>query len=174
MIKTILKRVVAEVGQLDDTEIVPTTPEIAKTQIPTLQVGVYHSLSPQLHDRFAAFGAWPEATHANWLSLSQMEELWEAPNEKAAALKKNLEIISANWENDAVALFQANRISVFALSEESTERIYLLWLDCFEEPEVWVYDTNGAARYLDLKAYLQAYLDDDTSAYNNSWVLAYK
>jgi hypothetical protein len=171
MISTLLKRALADVSEQDGVPITPLPAESDKMQVPTLQPGRYRSLSPQLKDRFALFGAWPEATHADWLSLGEMEELWAPMSPTATARKRNLSIIAENWQNDAISLFKENRISVFALSEEGTERIYLLWFDCVTEPEVWVYDANGEAHYRDLKAYLQAYLDDDLTAYENHWLL---
>lgn len=171
MIKTLLNRTLADVSEQDGTPVTPAPAEPHTMQIPTLQVGRYRPLSPQLTDRFALFGAWPEATHADWLSLTEMQDLWAPSSPVATARKQNVAIIAANWQNDAVALFKEDRISIFALSEEGTERMYLLWFDCIDEPEVWVYDTNGEAHYRDLKAYLQAYLDDDLTAYAKPWLL---
>ena len=171
MIKELLNRVLEEVGQQDEVEIVPEPAEPSQDQIPTLQADYYRPMSPQLRERFTSFGAWPEATHADWLSLGQMAELWTDPNATPSGKQRNLVVMTDNWPNDATALFKADRISVFALSEEGNERMYLLWFDCIEEPEVWVYDTNGEAHYRDLKTYLEAYLDDDLTAYNRHWIL---
>jgi hypothetical protein len=171
MIDNLLRRTLADVSEQGGAPVTPSPAETDKTQVPTLQLRRYRSLSPQLKDRFALFGAWPEATHADWLSLAEMEELWAPLSSTAIARKQNLDIIAENWQNDAVTLFKENRISIFALGEEGTERIYLLWFDCVDEPEVWVYDTNGEAHYRDLKAYLQAYLDDDLTAYEKHWLL---
>lgn len=171
MITTLLKRALADISEQDGEPVTPLPAEPDKTQVPTLQAGRYRPLSPQLKERFALLGAWAEATHADWLSLTQMEALWSPTSPTAAARKQNLTTIADNWQNDAVALFKEDRISVFALAEEGTERMYLLWFDCVDEPEVWVYDTNGEAHYRDLKAYLQAYLDDDLTAYEKHWLL---
>jgi hypothetical protein len=171
MITTLLKRTLADVSEQDGEPVTPTAAEPDQTRVPTLQPGRYRPLSPQLKDRFALFGAWYEASHADWLSLTEMEDLWAPTESAAAARRKNLAVIAENWQNDAVSLFKEDRISIFALSKEGTERMYLLWFDCVDEPEVWVYDTNGEAHYRDLKAYLQAYLDDDLTAYEKHWLL---
>ena len=170
MIASLLQKVVEEVQEMDETASAPTPAE-AFDQIATLQAGVYRPLSTQVRERFAQFGAWPEATHADWLSLADITALWEPKDATALARQKNLAVLSKNWPNDATALFKADRISVFALGQEGTERIYLLWFDCMDEPELWVYDTNGEAHYRDLQSYLEAYLADDLSAYEEHWLL---
>jgi hypothetical protein len=156
-------------------EMTQSTPDAASAealdQIATLQVGFFRPLSAQLRERFAQFGAWLEATHADWLGLADITALWELRDATALARQKNLTVLSQNWPNDATALFRADRISVFALRQEGTERIYLLWFDSMDEPELWVYDTNGEAHYRDLQSYLEAYLTDDLSAYEENWLL---
>jgi hypothetical protein len=170
MISSLLLKVVEQVQ-----EMTQSTPDAASAealdQIATLQVGVFRPLSAQLRGRFAQFGAWLEATHAEWLSLADITALWEPRDATALARQKNLTVLSQNWPNDATALFRADRISVFALGQEGTERIYLLWFDSMDEPELWVYDTNGEAHYRDLQSYLEAYLTDDLSAYEENWLL---
>ncbi|MCW4461239.1 hypothetical protein OK349_05930 [Sphingomonas sp. BT-65] len=73
------------------------------------------------------------------------------------------------WPNDPYILFRPERLSLFAGSEYNYEKIYLLWLDFEDEPELWVYDANGESRYRDLACYLRAYLTDDVSAASISW-----
>jgi hypothetical protein len=48
----------------------------------------------------------------------------------------------------------------------------LLWLDDEDEPELWVYDSNGESRYKDLAEYLKAYINDDLSAASKRWIIA--
>ena len=50
----------------------------------------------------------------------------------------------------------------------------MIWFDDVAEPEFWVYDSNGMARYENLKSYLEAYLSDDISAYNKNPMLTVK
>jgi hypothetical protein len=68
-------------------------------------------------------------------------------------------------------LFKPERLSVFACSDLTNEKIYLLWLDFEDEPELWAYDSNGESRYKDLREYLEAYLADDISAMERRWRL---
>jgi len=125
-----------------------------------------------LKARFEQFGAWQAATHANWLSLTEMVKLWNnSADTGISSTKKMLEIISENWPNDAIALFKPERISVFAAQDTGNERIYLLWFDFSDEPEVWVYDANGEAHYKNLEMYFTAFLDDNLSAFENRWIL---
>jgi len=63
------------------------------------------------------------------------------------------------------------RLSLFACSDINYEKIYLLWLDCEDEPERWVYDSNGESRYKDLEGYLNAFLAGDISACERRWQL---
>lgn len=76
------------------------------------------------------------------------------------------------WANEASALFRPERLSLFACSDLTNEKIYLLWLDFEDEPELWVYDSNGESRYQDLAEYLNAYLVDDVSAPERRWKLS--
>ncbi len=144
--------------------------ELAADMIPTLAPGVYQPTTPMLRDRFAKFGRWLRATHGHWLSLSDMAALWGEPDEPLlrdiAAMREGGE---KGWPNEASALFRPERLSLFAGSDLSNEKIYLLWLEFEDEPELWVYDSNGEARYRDLASYLQAYLTDDLSAFDRSW-----
>ena len=76
------------------------------------------------------------------------------------------------WPKEASALFRPERLSLFACSDLTNEKIYLLWLDFEDEPELWVYDSNGESRYKDLAEYLNAYLADDVSAAGRRWKLS--
>lgn len=173
MIEALLQEAVSANAELVDDGSAPLPADATVQQIPTLQPGFYRPLSPMLRARFAAFGAWTEATHGNWLDTKQMEALWaeSAADEEAERVRRNLRIIAENWPNDAAALFKPERVSVFAALPEGNERVYLIWFDCMDEPEVWAYDTGGDARHRNLAAYLQAYLDDDLSAYSKPWIL---
>lgn len=139
--------------------------------IPTLQTGIYRRISPMLRERYNNFGSWENATHGDWLSIDDMKELWkEKPTSYIENIKHQLHSCSQNWPNDACSLFKDNRISVFAADVNSFERIYIVWLDEVDEPEIWVYDSNGMARYKNLMCYLEAYLEDDLSAYNKLFI----
>ena len=149
----------------------PSTP--FSRGIPALEPGIYRPCSPMLQERFELCGRWTVATHGHWLSAHDMEALWSAA---ATASDPLLEGVKAMWEagregwpNEASALFQPERLSLFAGSDHGAEKIYLLWLDFEDEPELWVYDANGESRYHDLAAYLQAYLAEDVSAASISW-----
>jgi hypothetical protein len=139
--------------------------------IPTLAPDVFRPSSPMLEERFQLFGRWTTASHGHWLSTSDMETLWsDRGADPFVESIKQMQVASAEgWPNDASALFRPERLSLFAGSEYNNERIYLLWLDFEDEPELWVYDTNGESRYRDLASYLQAYLAEDVSAASRSW-----
>lgn len=172
MIKNKIEKVVEELK--DDSIIHPK--EDHKNKIPTLKIGVYREISPMLLERFNFLGAWEDSTHGDWLSISEMEVLWldddKILNERIKEIKNNLLSISNNWENDATAIFKNSRLSVFAASAYTNERIYLIWLDEIIEPEIWVYDTNGFSRFRDLELYLDSYINDDVEN-NHEWILAY-
>lgn len=141
--------------------------------VPTLAAGVYRKFSPQLKSRFEHVGRWQSATHGDWLGLDDMEHLWIAESDDDWTKRINLSRIAAeeNWGNDAAALFRPDRLTLFACHTDSNERIYLLWLDCTEEPELWVYDANGELRFLDLLEYLTIYVTGDTLLYSRPWRL---
>ncbi|HTH99283.1 MAG TPA: hypothetical protein VL574_17830 [Stellaceae bacterium] len=56
-----------------------------------------------------------------------------------------------------------------ACSDLGYDKIYLLWLEFEDEPELWTYDGNGESRYKNLQAYLQAYVTGDLGASDRSW-----
>ncbi len=139
--------------------------------IPTMEPNVFRPASPMLRERYENFSYWKNSTHGNWLSLSEMEELWsDKPSTYIQIIKNELISCSKNWPNDAYGLFRDNRLSVFAADDNSYERVYLIWLDETDEPELWCYDCNGMARYRNLRDYLQAYIEDDLSAYNKTFL----
>ena len=72
----------------------------------------------------------------------------------------------------ATGLFRPDRISLFAASDMTYARMYLIWFDETDDPEVWAYDTNGEARYENLHEYLQMYMGDDISPYKRQWRLS--
>ena len=136
------------------------------TKIPTLERNYYRDVSQMLKERYSILSYWKNATHGNWLSIEEMEMLWlDNSTPYINQLKNQIKAFSENWSNDASSLFKNNRISVFAIDDNGTEHIYLIWFDDVEEPEFWVYDSNGMARYKNIKTYLEAYLFDDLSAY---------
>lgn len=156
------------------TKLEPVEKEIDITSVPTIKSGVYQPVSPQLQTRFNYCGRWENATHAHWLSIKDMEQIANKSYSEDPLL---IEIYSQwngtrlNWPNDATVLFNSERISIFAASDYSFERIYLLWFDCKDEPEFWVYDSNGLSRYVDFNNYLLSFINDDTSASLLSWIL---
>lgn len=142
--------------------------------VPTLAKGVYKPFSPQLKARFEHIGRWEFATHGDWLGLDDMERLWtpELQDEWTTRIHLTRVASEENWENDAAALFRPDRLSLFAGDDNGYERIYLLWLDWTEEPELWAYDANGELRFVDLNEYLTAYVTSDTLHYSRPWKLA--
>jgi hypothetical protein len=141
--------------------------------VPTLTKGVYRPFSPQLRERFEHFGRWQAATHGDWLGLNDMERLWlpEPGDDWINEIRRSQALAEENWGNDAAALFRPDRLTLFAGHTDSNERIYLLWLDWTEEPELWVYDSNGELRFVDLREYLTAYVHSDTCHYSRPWRL---
>lgn len=150
-------------------------PEPASTafdgRIPTLENGVWKKASPMLQARFAHCGRWLSATHGSWLSIGDMEALWQEKIDDTFldVVKFNAEASRDNWDNHIWGLFRSCRLSLFAGSDFSYEAIFLLWLDSTEEPEIWAYDCNGESRYKNLDEYLKAYISDDVSACECSW-----
>ncbi|WP_204524159.1 hypothetical protein [Corticimicrobacter populi] len=142
-------------------------------KIPSLMKGVYKDASPMLTARFARYGRWAHATHGHWLSVADMETLWQddIQDELLDQIKFQAECLKTDWDNNVFGLFREDRLSLFAGSDIGNEAIFLLWLDGCDEPELWVYDANGESRYANLEVYLAAYLADDVSAANVSWRL---
>lgn len=142
--------------------------------VPTLDPSVRRPVTPMLRERFRFCGGWRLATHGDWLGIAEMElvasgDLTEPRISEIIAYK---DAAALDWPNDACGLFRADRVSLFAGSDLTYTRAYLLWFDGASEPEVWAYDSNGEARYADLDAYLRAALNDDLSAYDKRWRLA--
>jgi hypothetical protein len=148
-------------------------PAALRDEIPTLAPGVCRPCSPMLRERFELCGRWITATHGHWLSLTDMEALWSEAETAAdpflEGVKQSQITGTENWPNEASALFRPERLTLFAGSDYTYEKIYLLWLDFEDEPEVWTYDANGESRYRDLATYLRAYIADDVSAAEVSW-----
>ncbi len=151
----------------------PTTssPDAMGHEIPTLRPDVYRESSPMLSERYGLFGRWTVATHGHWLSLTDMKNLWNETggDETLDGIRHSWIAARENWSNDASALFRPERLSLFAGHDNNYERVYLLWLDCVDEPEVWAYDSNGESRYRNLAEYLRAYLNEDISAASKAW-----
>lgn len=166
-IESVLESVIEELE--DDSTVSP--PE-ETSRIATLRAGVYRDLSPQLAVRFARLGAWADSTHGDWLSASEIEKLvsGDLDTPRLTTISANLTAAAEHWENDVASLLRPERVSYFAASEFTSERVYLVWFDGHEEPEVCVYDANGESRYVDLESYLVAYLDDDEAA-TETWKL---
>lgn len=142
--------------------------EVKTDRIPTLEPDCYRAITPMLDVRFGMFSYWRNATHGDWLSVSEMKSLWsDKKDDYIQRIADNVKAAADNWANDAYGLFLPKRLSLFAGSPDILERIYLLWLDNADEPELLVYDCNGMARYKDLEEYLTAYINDDLSRYNN-------
>ena len=158
---------------IDEPSII-NPPDLSISKIPTLQPDVYREFSPLLKIRYEMFSSWILAPHGNWLSLNEMQELWQDDDnssEYITDIKEQLLASKEWWGNDATALFKDERISIFAAEEFGNERIYLIWFDDIDEPELWVYDENGEARYENIEQYLKAYLNDDLENYSKPWIL---
>lgn len=155
-----------------DLRFLPVVP--TSKGIPTLSVGIFRPVTPQLLERYQMFGRWEKATHGHWLGVDDMEAIWQdnLTDGFLAEIKSSRIAGEENWPNDASALFRPERLSLFACSDITNERIYLLWLDFEDEPELWVYDSNGESRYKDLAAYLRVYATGDLSASDRHWKLA--
>jgi hypothetical protein len=173
LIEDLVKRAIARRSSFEKERVktLPATP--LGTGIPTLRIGEYQPFTPQLKERFELFGRWQTATHGHWLGLSDMEALWKTHIEDGflANIQNQRLAGEKGWPNEASALFKPERLSLFACSDITNEKIYLLWLEFEDEPELWVYDSNGESRYKDLEEYLNAYLADDISAAERHWRL---
>lgn len=172
MLETVIGEVVGKRSSWGSTTPASAANESLAKGIPTLQDGVYRPCSPMLKQRFEQFGRWREASHGHWLSLDDMQSLWRADldDEWLQEIALQRRAGEEDWPNEASALFQHHRLSLFAGSDIGNEKIYLLWLDFEEEPQLWVYDANGESRYANLHEYLLAYLSDDVSASERSWL----
>ncbi len=179
MIKKLIEDVIRDLNDLDEGDEGNKDSEIRRPlkldieKIPTLEKGIFRDVTPQLRDRFSTLDSWIASTHGDWLGIGEMERLWDdnISDERLNGIRHNVEASRDNWPDDAYALFRPARLSLFAGSAYTYERIYLVWLDTAEEPELWVYDVNGEARYRDLRAYLEGFLADDTSATEKPWKL---
>jgi hypothetical protein len=142
--------------------------------IPTLKPETFQPFTPELKQRYELFGRWERATHGHWLGLDDMEALWgeSLADRLLREIRESRVAGEENWPNEASALFKPERLSLFACSDISNEKIYLLWLEFEDEPELWVYDSNGESRYKDLDQYLEAYLNNDVSAAERRWKLS--
>lgn len=170
MIEKLLADVIEKLQ--DDSEITqPGNSDVEK--IPTLEKGIFRDVTPQLRHRFSVLDSWIDSTHGDWLGIGEMETLWQdtISDERLAGIRHSVEASRDNWADDAYALFRPARLSLFAGSAYTYERIYLVWFETAEEPELWVYDVNGESRYRDLSAYLKAHLADNTSAAFKPWKL---
>lgn len=148
----------------------PAKPEVLMVGIPTLEKGVFRDFTPMLRKRFEICGRWQYATHGTWLSIGDMEGLLSDTNDSLInSLKTQIEALKDGWPDHACSLFRPERLSVFSCSDLGNDSIFLLWLDLEDEPELWVYDSNGESRYKNLDEYLSAYLADDLSASTKSW-----
>lgn len=124
--------------------------------VPTLKIDIYQPISPMLSKRFQLISSWEEATHADWLSIEEMEALWEKKpitNPRIKDIKSSLNAHIQHWENNLGALVSPDKLSLFAGSAYTYEHIYLFWCDNIE-PEIWVYDTNGETRFNNSNEYL--------------------
>ncbi len=111
----------------DDDQPIVNKPDLSISKIPTLQPNVYREFSPLLEIRYKMFSSWILASHGNWLSLKEMQELWQDDNsEYITNIKEQLLASKEWWGNDATTLFKDERISIFAAEEFGNERIYLI------------------------------------------------
>lgn len=155
-----------------DSEIHFQTNAYEFIDVPTLQANSYRKASPQLLAIYNRISSWVDSTHGDWLSIDEMKQLWcdDCANERISSIKSNICSAASNWCNDARSLYNDERISLFAGSAYTFERVYLIWFDSEIEPEAWVYDANGFARYKTIECYLKAFIADDLTAYSNSSV----
>lgn len=129
--------------------------------VPTLQVNTYQPISPMLKERFKLINNWEDATHADWLSIDEMEQLWEnkpISNQRMKGIKLSLDSHIENWENNLGSYAPYEQLSLFAGSAYTYEHIYLFWGNKNIEPELWVYDVNGETRFDNLDEYLIDFL----------------
>jgi hypothetical protein len=146
--------------------------------VPTLEPGIFRQPSPQIRERFELFGRWEWATHGHWLSVDDLQALWDDERAHQDKFLSRVRIESlcmdeGGWSDSAHTLFKPSRLTLFAASDLDYQCVFLLWFESEDEPEVWAYDSNGESRYKDLAGYLRAYLDSDTSAsQRHRWKLA--
>lgn len=60
--------------------LLPSTHDICRMKIdyiPTLQPEICRPASPMLRERYSNFGHWHNATHGDWLSISEYERIVE-------------------------------------------------------------------------------------------------
>ena len=167
MIDMLLDKIIEELE--DDSDIVFNSNSFLEVDVPTLKPDHYRKASPQIISLYNRIESWADSTHGDWLSLEEMRCLWPdaCADERIAAVKGNIISAANNWPDDAYSLYKDDRITLFAGSAYTNERVYLIWFDSKIEPEVWVYDVNGFARYISMECYLQAFVDDDMAAYSN-------
>ncbi len=164
------KKVMLKAGSPPSRQPLMTPETSSRIEVPTLQPGVYQKPSPMIAERFHLFGRWRNATHGHWLSIGDLESLWGEPDDQfLVEIQSSRAGGERGWPDEASALFRPERLSLFACSELNYEKIYLLWLEFWDEPELWVYDANGETRYKDISTYLQAYINDDMSSAGVSW-----
>ena len=96
------------------------------------------------------------AAHGNCLSIRDMESLWTDSDDLFLKQIRDVQKTGERgWSDEASAVFRPEHLSLFACSKLNCEKIYLLWLDAEEEPELWVYDANGESHYKNLEEYLK-------------------
>ncbi len=115
--------------------------------VPTLERGVFKSLTPMLRARFEYAGSWINATPGHtWLSTSEMEQIWDNTE-----LLEQIGLRQADWANSPPASAPGNQVSVFSLNSQQCEEVYLLWdeaLSC--EPSVVSYISNYEEQFRNL------------------------
>lgn len=143
-------------------------------EVPTLDPNVRRHASPMLYERFLFCGKWEMATHGDWLSITEMTAIAEndLSDPRIAEIADGVRASALDWANDAAGLFRPDRLSLFAASDTTYERVYLVWFDEVEEPELWVYDANGEGRYGDLDEYLETYMSGQLFPYERQWRIA--
>lgn len=79
-----------------------------------------------LKTRFALSNHPIEAIHGDWLSIDKMKLLWNdsISDKRLRAIKTALYSHIENWENNAGARFEKDRLSLFAGSAYTNEHIY--------------------------------------------------
>jgi hypothetical protein len=119
-------------------------------QVPTLEEGVGHPLSPMLAARFRFAGTVRDATE-KWLGLAEMETV---PTNKK--LMKHFKSHQQNWTGSAPAVIPKDRLSLYAFDIGAEEnQTYLVWPErSGGEPQVWRYHGQSERRFKDLDQFL--------------------
>jgi hypothetical protein len=117
------------------------SPQDPLEDVPSLQKGFCHSLSPMLQMRFQYAGRWENAIYGNTLlGLPDLKELLNDP-----LVMDQIQLRKTNWENSPPAKYPLSQLTLFGINAKECEEIYLIW-DRAIEPQIMSY--VGNAEYL--------------------------